>query len=148
MPKKAPKQNSYDDDDFRQILAEIEDLEAQRRTITAEAAGKSSAIAKKIADAKKTAGKLNIPKPVLNAVLKQRKLEQQLKENAENVPDEFSEVYEDAAGQFSFLKPDGDEPAKTPAKTAASAAASKAKAHHAAEQEEGGRVLDEMSVKH
>lgn len=139
------KKNGYEDADFQQVLEEIEALEAERRSITAEAAGRASGIAKKIADVKKTATKLNIPRPVLAAVLKQRKLEQQLQDVADSVPDEFAEVYEDAAGQFSFLKPaDEDEP---PAKTAAKKATKTAAATHHAEQEEGQRVLDELGGK-
>ena len=141
---KEQKRNSYEDDDFKQVLETIEGLEAERRSLLAEAAGKSSAIAKKIADEKKTATKLNIPKALLNAVLKQRKLEEQLQDIADGIPDDMAELYQDASGQFSFLQPDEGEP-EPPAKAAATRAAKRAKANQAAEQEEGEKVLDSLT---
>jgi hypothetical protein len=143
MPKDQ-KKNSYEDSDFQQVLDEIEAFEAERRTITAEAAGRSSAIAKKIADAKKTATKLKIPRQILSAVLKQRKLEQQLQDLADDVPEDMAEMYLDAAGQFSFLKPeDGEKPKRgaTAATTAAGNASQRAAENSA---KEGGKVLDDL----
>lgn len=140
------QRNGYEDSDFREIIAEIEGYEDEKATIMAEAAGRCSGLAKKIANAKKTATKLKIPKAVLVAVLKQRKLERKLQELAEDVPDDLAEVYVDAAGQFSFLKPDDDEPEDDiPARRAAKKAAKKASERHDAEQAEGAAVLDELA---
>lgn len=140
------QRNGYEDSDFREIIAEIEGYEDEKATIMAEAAGRCSGLAKKIANAKKTATKLKIPKAVLVAVLKQRKLERKLQELAEDVPDDLAEVYVDAAGQFSFLKPDDDEPEDDiPATRAAKNAAKKASERHDAEQAEGAAVLDELA---
>lgn len=142
---KAQKKNSYEDSDFQQVLDEIEGYEESKRTIRARAAGECSALSKKIEDAKKTATKLSIPKKILNTVLKQRKLEEQLQDLANDVPDDMAELYADAAGQFSFLKPEGDEkPAPFKAQSVAQKRAAAAKEAQEAEQEEGKRVLDEM----
>lgn len=139
------QRNGYEDSDFREIIAEVEGYEEEKTKIMAEAAGRCSGLAKKIANAKKTATKLKIPKAVLVAVLKQRKLERKLQELAEDVPDDLAEVYVDAAGQFSFLKPDDDEPEDDiPATRAAKKAAKKASERHDAEQAEGAAVLDEL----
>ncbi len=141
-PDKDQRRNSYDDDDVQQCLDEIEGLEAQKRTIRAEAAGKCSALSKKIEDVKKTAVKLNIPKKILTTLLKQRKLEAQLQDLADDVPEDLIELYQEASGQFSWLKP--EEEAVTPAQVAAGAAARRAREKHDEEQAEGERVLDEM----
>lgn len=141
------QRNGYEDSDFREIIAEIEGLEDEKTSIMAEAAGRCSGIAKKIANAKKTATKLKIPKAVLMAILKQRKLERKLQELADDVPDDLTEVYLDASGQFSFLAPDdGEEPDEDiPAKRAAKKASKKAAARSEAEQAEGAAVLDELA---
>jgi hypothetical protein len=140
------QRNGYEDSDFSDIIAEIEGLEDEKKSIMSEAMGRCSGIAKKIANAKKTATSLKIPKAVLLAVMKQRKLERQLQALADDVPEDLAEVYLDASGQFSFLKPDdGAEDESAPAATkAAKKSAARAKANQAAEQEEGAKVLDEL----
>ncbi len=140
------QRNGYEDSDFRDIIAEIEGYEEEKTKIMAEAAGRCSGLAKQIANAKKTATKLKIPKAVLVAVLKQRKLERKLQELAEDVPDDLAEVYVDAAGQFSFLKPEDDESEDDiPATRAAKMAAKKASERHDAEQAEGDAYLREQA---
>jgi predicted transcriptional regulator len=143
MTKFKPKE--YDEDDLRTVLEEIERLDAEQRTIRAESAGRCSAIAKKIEDAKKTATKLKIPKKLLSTLIKQRKLEQQLQDLADDVPEELAEIYEEESGQFSLFVPEKGEKAKPAAKTAATRAAGRARAHSASEQREGGRILDELT---
>lgn len=141
--KRPPEQkkNAYEDSDFQQILDEIEDLEAQKVTIRAEAAGRCSALAKKIEDAKKTGKNLGIPTKILSTTLKTRALERQIKALADAVPEDQVELFLDAIGQFSFLKP---EKGQTAALAAAGEAATKAAEHHKAEQEEGARVLEDL----
>lgn len=147
---KQQQTNGYDDEDFKNILDEIEGYEAEKRSVASAAAGKSSALSKKIAVARKTATKLNIPSSILSGVLKQRKLEKQLQDIADGIPEDLAEVYEDAAGQFSFLAPtEEDEPKKAkPAEIAAKRAKKAAQANQEREQEEGTRVLDELGAKH
>lgn len=140
-PKRPPEQkkNGYEDSDFQQILDEIEGLEAEKVSIRADAAGKCSQITKRIENAKKTGKNLGIPTQTLTTVLKTRRLERQIKDLADGVPDDEVELYLDAIGQFSFLKP---EKGQTASQAAASAASTKAAAHQQAEQEEGAKVLD------
>lgn len=146
---KEQQTNGFEDSDFRQILDEIEAFEADKVTIRAEAAGKCGGIAKRIKNAKATAKALGIPLSILNASLKSRKLERQLQAIAEDIPEDLAEVWVDAAGQFSMFKPEADEaddtPEVAPAATKAAKKAAKAvAANAAAEQEEGGKVLDEL----
>lgn len=142
------KRNSYEDSDFKQIIAEIEGYEDDKASARAEAAGKCSQIARRIKNAKATAKSLGIPKAILDAMLKTRKLERKLQEAAGEVPEELAEMWVDAVGQFSFLAPaEGEEvePEATPAKKAARRAKKAAEAHQAAEQVEGGKVLEELA---
>jgi uncharacterized protein (UPF0335 family) len=148
MATKRPpeqKKNAYEDSDFQQILDEIEELEAEKVTIRAEAAGKCSAIAKKIENAKKTGKNLGIPTKTLSTVLKARRLERQLKDLADGVPEDEVELYLDAIGQFSWLKPEeGDEPVLSAAETAAKKRAAEVAEVTEREQAEGEAVLDEL----
>ncbi|MEX0684023.1 MAG: hypothetical protein WD472_11305 [Dehalococcoidia bacterium] len=141
------RNTAFADDDFRQVLGEIEEMDAEAETIMASARGKVQGIRKRQKNRKKIAkSELGIPGDVLNAVLKQRKLETQLKRISEEVADELIELYEDCSGQFSlFASADGE----APAETAAQAAARQRKAEIAAvserEQAEGAAALDELS---
>lgn len=141
------RRNSYYDDDLRQVIEEIEEYEDQATTIRAEAAGKCSGIAKKIANAKKNAKALNIPLAILSATLKTRKLERELQKVADGVPDELTEMWEDASGQFSLFAPEpGEEQTKAPAAAkAASKRKAAAKANQEAEQKEGAAVLSTLA---
>jgi hypothetical protein len=132
--------NGYDDDDLRQILEEIEGFEDEKLSVRAEAAGKCSQISKRIANAKKTATNLGIPKASLNALLKMRKLERQMQDVAGGVPEDEVEVFEDMTGQFSFLAP--DTPDETAAQVAARKRSAAVEANEDAEQEEGAAVLE------
>lgn len=134
--------NTYDDDDFRQVVAEIEEMDAEVETIMATARGKVSAIRTRQKNRKKIAkAELKIPTQVLNAVLKQRGLERQLKKLTENVPDDMVELYEEASGQFSLFKPENG---KTVAEAAASERRSEVADITEREQAEGAAVLDQL----
>ena len=142
------KRNGYEDDDMRQLLTEIEDLEQEKVTIRMEAAGKSSGVSKKIKAAKGRARSLGIPLAILDGLLKTRRLERQIKAAAETIPDDLAELWEEASGQFSFLAPAGEEPLE-PGDTAAQAAArqhaEEAKQRQEAELEEGDAVLKDLT---
>lgn len=140
------KKNSWEDDDFRQIVDEIEEMEDERADVKAEAASKSLNISNRIKNRKTQAKALGIPLTVLGAVLKQRKLERQLSEIAKSIPDDDIELYEDASGQFGWLPPvDG----LSPAQVAAKQVREDSDRRHEAEQDEGARVLEELAgVKH
>jgi hypothetical protein len=143
----APRKNSYEDSDFRQIIAEIEGYEDDKASARAEAAGKCSQIARRIKTTKSRAKALGIPKAILDAMLKTRKLERKLQEAAAEVPDDLTEMFEDAVGQFSFLAPEPDEaPEPVPAKRAASRRKKAAEKLQADEQAEGARILEEMTT--
>ena len=136
----------YEDSDFQQIIDEIEGFEDEKTSIRAEAAGKCSGISKKIENAKKTAKKLGIPKGVLVGTLKTRKLERQIEDIAGNINDDETELFEDAIGQFSWLKPNDSEQGKTSAQVAASRAKTAAEKNQEAEQAEGEAALDGLAT--
>ena len=140
------KSNTWDDDDFSSVLANFEDLDAQAEKIMAAARGEVSGIrAKQKALKKEAADDLGIPRKVLNATIKTRRLERELEKIAKGVDEEFAELFEDAMGQFSFLKPTEKEQGKSGAQIAAARAAKAAKENEEAEQAEGEQVLDELT---
>lgn len=144
QPKK-PKANSYEDADFLQVLQEIEEADDEIETISATARGKISGVKTRQKNRIKIAkAELGIPTDVLKAVLKQRKLERQLAKISASIPDDEVELYTDAAGQFSFLKPDAEHPQDNAAQVAARQRMAEQEEREAAEIEEGGQVLNEM----
>lgn len=147
---KEQRKNGFEDEDFKTVLAELDEMDEEAEKIMASARGKVSAIRKRQKNRIKIADKeLQIPPALIRAVRKQRKLERQLQDLADDVPEDLIELYADASGQFSFLAPaadEGDEPdVVTPAQRAARKAADKAAANHEAEQAEGAAVLEEMA---
>jgi len=139
------RQNSYDDDDMRQLLEEIEELEEGKVSIRMTAAADCGAISKKIKVAKGRAKDLGIPSAVLNGLLKTRRLERQIASIADDLPDDLAEMWEDANGQFAWLQPIEGEPKASPGKRAAKRAVAAAKAHQDAELAEGDRVLSGLT---
>lgn len=150
MASRAQKKNSYEDADMENVLKVIEDFEAQQQEIRSSAGGKCAKLGQKIEDEIATAGNLGIPKRLLNTVRKQRKLERQLSALAAGIPEDMMELYEDASGQFSFLKPTKEEQKEqkivSPATLAAARARKAAQKNQAAEQAEGGKILDDMTT--
>lgn len=153
MAKKKGEQrkNSYEHSDLENILEEIEEYEDQQEANRARTRGDNAALAKKIQNAKKTAGKLGIPRFILDgaiatkaAVRKKQAAEREIQSIANGVPPDGVELWADAVGQFSFLQPDDEEESKDPP-AAARRASDAAKANHEQEQKEGAAVLDEMS---
>lgn len=150
---KEQQANGYEDDDFRTVLAELDEMDEEAAEIMASARGKVSAIRTRQKNRIKIADKeLMIPPALLRAVRKQRKLEQQLQDLADDIPEDLIELYEDAAGQFSFFAPEGDEEDAQPEAPAATKAASRAKkaaqANQQAEQKDGAEVLDGLAAVH
>lgn len=144
---KPQKPNTFDADDLKQIISEIEEMDTEVEDIMASARGKTMNIRARQKLKKKHAREhLGIPMSILSAALKTRKLERQLKKVAEDVPEDLAEVWVDAAGQFSLFKPVEGEPADTAAVAAAKAHAEKAKAHHDQEQAEGEAALNELAT--
>lgn len=141
------RKNGYEDSDFRDIINEIEGFKAEQAEIRASAAGKCSALAKRIKNSKATAKALGIPLAIVNASLKARDLERQLQDVADSIPDDLAEVWVDASGQFSMFAPaDGEDASENSAATAAAKRrADAARAHHEAEQAEGAAVLDDLA---
>lgn len=144
---KEQKTNGYEDEDFRAVIAEMEEMDGEAEEIMASARGKVSNIRKRQKNKLKMAkAELNIPPSLMRTVLKQRKLERQLQKLADDVAEDEIELYADASGQFSFLAPEADEPeVVTPAQRAARRAAKAAAENAEEEQKEGAAVLDEMT---
>src|SRR4051812_39194854 len=103
------QKNGYEDEDFRNILVEIEGLEEEKVSIRARAAGECGGLAKKVKNAKATAKALGIPLTILTASLRSRRLERQLQAIADGIDEDMIEVWEDAAGQFSMFAAVPDE---------------------------------------
>lgn len=144
------QRNGYEDSDFRDVIAEIEEMDGEAEGIMASARGKVSAIRKRQKNKKKQAkDELAIPSAILTAALKTRKLERQMQRIAEDIPEELTEVWVDAAGQFSMFSPaEGEEPkevAEPAAKSAAKKRQKQAKAEHDAEQSAGAEILDGLT---
>lgn len=144
---KEHQANGYEDDDFRTVLRELDEMDDEAEKVMASARGKVSAIRKRQKNRIKIADKeLQIPPALLRAVRKQRKLERQLQDVADDVPEDMVELYLDASNQFSFLAPEADEPeVVTPATRAAKKAAAKVQANAEAEQAEGAAALGEIA---
>lgn len=137
-----PKSNSYEDSDFEQVIAEIEEADDEIETISATARGKISAVKTRQKNRIKIAkAELGIPTDILKAVLKQRKLERQLSKISAGIPDDMVELYADAAGQFTFLKPDEAHPTDNAAQVAARQRQAEIDAVSEQEQAEGEAVF-------
>jgi hypothetical protein len=148
------RQNEYSDDDMRDIIAEIEGLDDEAQEIMASAMGKVAGLRKKQKAAKKRAkDDLSIPMGVLVPLLKRRALEKKMKKLEDEVAEELIEVFQDAAGQFSFLNPAPEAEAK-PKKPKKAKADDKpwpddaAKKNADAEQKVGGEIVDSVGKPH
>lgn len=120
MTSKPQLKNSYEDSDFELVISEMEEMDDECETISATARGKISAVKTRQKNRVKIAkAELGIPSDLLKAVLKQRKLERQLAKISAGIPDDQVELYADAAGQFTFLKPDAAHPQDNAAQVAA-----------------------------
>lgn len=144
--KPKPKANSYDDADFLQVVQEIEEADDEIETISATARGKIGAVKTRQKNRIKIAkAELGIPTDVLKAVLKQRKLERQLAKISAGIPDDEVELYADAAGQFSFLKPDAEHPQDNAAQVAARQRQAEIQKVTDEEQQAGAEALSELA---
>jgi hypothetical protein len=140
------RKNSYEDSDFAQVLGEIEEMDDEIATIQATAAGKIGGVKTRKANRIKIAKQeLGIPSDVLKTVLKQRGLERQIAKLTAGVPDDLIEVYADAAGQFSFLKPDETHPRDNAAQVAARQRQAEIQKVTDEEQAEGAAALDSLT---
>lgn len=148
MTQRPPEQrkNSYNYEDFAQVIAEIEEMDEEIASIQATAAGKVGGVKTRKSNRIKIAKQqLGIPTDVLKAVLKQRDLERKIKTLTTGVPDDLIEVYADAAGQFSFLKPDEEHPQDNAAQVAARQRQAEVQKVTEKEQAEGAAALDELA---
>lgn len=135
------RKNSYDEDDLAAVVEQIEGHEATIRTIMAKAMNEAAQYRRKIGDIKKEAkDHLGIPPKPLNALLKTRKHERKILDVADDVPDDFVEIFEDMVGQLSFLAPEKD--GQSPAQVAAQKRRTAAEENEAREQEEGSELID------
>lgn len=140
------RRNSYSDEDFAQVIAEIEEMDEEIASIQATAAGKIGGVKTRKANRIKIAKQeLSIPTDVLKAVLKQRDLERKLQKLAGGVPDDLIEVYEDASGQFSLFKAEEGQPTKPSAQAAAEQRAAEIQKITDEEQQAGQEALDELA---
>ncbi len=147
--KKKPQANGYDDDDFRTVLAELDEMDEEAEEILASARGKVSAIRKRQQNRIKIADKeLNIPPSLVRAVRKQRKLERQIAGIAEDLQDDMVELYADAAGQFTFLKPDEEHPQDNAAQVAARQRQAEIQKVTDEEAAAGAEALDQLAAVH
>ena len=146
MSKRPPQSNSYADEDFAQVIAEIEEMDEEIASIQATAAGKIGGVKTRKSNRIKIAKQeLGIPSDVLTTVLKQRVLERKMQKLAGGVPDDLIEVYEDAAGQFSLFKPDEGKKAKPAAQAAAEQRAAEIQKITDEEAAEGEAALNELT---
>lgn len=140
------RRNSYDDADFAQVIAEIEEMDEEIASIQATAAGKIGGVKTRKSNRIKIAkAELGIPSDVLKAVLKQRDLERKLQKLAGGIPDDLIEVYEDASGQFSLFRAEAGQPAKPAAQMAAEQQAASVQAATDADAEVGAAVFDQLT---
>lgn len=145
-PKSKPSSNSYEDEDFQTVLSELDEMDEEVEAILASARGTVSAIRKRQQNRIKIADKeLRIPPSLVRAVRKQRNLERQIAGIAENLQDDMVELFADAAGQFSFLKPDEEHPQDNAAQVAARQRQAEIDKVTSEEQAEGAEVLDELA---
>lgn len=143
-----PKANSYEDEDFRTVLAELDEMDEEAETIMASARGKVSAIRKRQSNRIKIADKeLMIPPALIRAVRSQRKLEKKIAGIVETLPDDMVELYVDAAGQFSFIEPDAEYPSDTGAQVAARQRQAEIQKVTDEEQAAGAEALSELAGK-
>lgn len=143
------KRNGYDDDDFIQVIGEIEEMDDEIASIKATSAGKISGVSTRRKNRIKIAKQeLGIPSDVLLAVLKQRQLERKIQSLSTSISDDLVEVYADAAGQFSFLKPDKDHPTDNAAQVAARQRIADIAKITEEEQAEGEAALNELGKMH
>lgn len=141
-----PKPNSYEDEDFRTVLAELDEMDEEAETIMASARGKVSAIRKRQSNRIKIADKeLMIPPALIRAVRSQRKLEKKIAGIVETLPDDMVELYVDAAGQFSFIEPDKEHPNDTGAQVAARQRQAEIQKVTDEEQAAGAEALSELA---
>lgn len=149
MTERPPEQrrNSYEDSDFAQVIAEVEEMDEEIASIQATAAGKIGGVKTRKSNRIKIAKQeLGIPTDVLKAVLAQRGLERKLQKLAGGVPDDLIEVYEDASGQFSLFKVSGEGEAAMPAaQAAAQQRAADIQAATDADAETGAAVFDQLT---
>lgn len=146
------QRNSFDDDDMRQVLAELDEMDEEADKIMASARGKVSAIRKRQKNKIKMAkDELGIPTGVLKPLRKIRALERQMQKVADDVSDDLIEIYEDCTGQFSLFAPQeaGERPSgETAAHASARKAREAARAADEAEQAEGAAALNELASVH
>lgn len=143
---KPQVKNGYEDSDFELVISEIEEMDDEIATIQATAAGKIGGVKTRKANRIKIAKQeLGIPTDVLKAVLKQRGLERQLAKISAGIPDDMVELYADAAGQFSFLKPDAEHPQDNAAQVAARQRQAEIDAATEADAEAGAEVFDQLT---
>lgn len=141
-----PRRNSYEDADFAQVVAEIEEMDEEIASIKATAAGKIGGVKTRKSNRIKIAKQeLGIPSDVLKAVLAQRVLERKLQKLAGGVPDDLIEVYEDASGQFSLFKAEEGQPAKPSAQAAAEQRAAEIQKVTDEEQQAGADALKQLA---
>lgn len=140
------RRNTYEDADFAQVIAEIEEMDEEIASIKATAAGKVGGVKTRKANRIKIAKQeLGIPSDVLKAVLQQRGLERQMQALAGGVPDDLIEVFEDASGQFSLFKPAEGKKAKPAAQAAAEQRAAEIQKITDEEAAEGEAALNELA---
>jgi hypothetical protein len=139
--------NTWEDEDFRAVLKEIEDMRDDSADIMATARGKVMNNKKREKNRIKIAKQeLGIDSTILRTILKQREIERKLQKLTEDVSDDMIDVYEDAAGQFSLFAPaDGEAPAETAAQAAARQRKAKIDEVTEREQAEGAKALDELA---
>ena len=139
-----PKSNSWEDEDFARVIEQHEKLDAEAESVMAEARGRVNGLRTRQKNLKKEAvDDLGIPRSILNATLKTRVLEKKIDKLAKSLNDDDVELFEDAVGQFSFLKPSKEQTGKTGAQVAAERAKEAANARDEAELKEGEKILED-----
>jgi len=135
----SKSKTGYADDDLRQIKEEIDAAYETERTAKSKAAERRK---KDVQAAWNRAAKLGIPVADAKRALKLLKLQAQLDEAADGVPDESAETVADmvkALGEF------GDTPLGEAAIEAVDKRLEKAREQQEAEQVEGAAILDSVA---
>lgn len=138
--------NSYDNDDLKAIVEEIEGfIDDEKSTIKAAKQLRQSEVKK----AKKRAKDLNIPNDILVATIAERKLDRETSERRSEivgkVKEDHLELFEESSGQLSWFKPDSKSPKRSATQEEVERRRAAIQARTDAEQAEGAAVLDDLT---
>lgn len=141
-----PPRNSYDNDDLKSVVEEIEGFISNENAAKAEA---KKTREREVKTAKNRAKQLNIPNDILTAQLKERDLDRKTEAKRAkivgSVKEDNLELFEESSGQLSWFKIDDDAPKVSATQAAIDRRKQEIQAKTDAEQTEGEEVLEELA---